>query len=145
VTVEEGENMADRVRLLDYFYVGIPDKPGEGARVLADLRVAGVHLTAIHAFPSGRRAQVDFVPSDPAAFKAAARKAGWKAAGPKKAFVIDGADRTGALVNYFAKLGKAKINVTAVSALAAGAGRFGAVLWVKQRDITRAARVLGAR
>lgn len=137
--------MADRVRMLDYFYIVTPDKPGEGARVLTHLRDAGVYLTAIQAFPSGRRAQIDFMPSNVAAFKAAARKAGWKVVGPKKAFAIEGPDRTGAMVNHFAKLGKAKINVTAASALAAGAGRFGAVVWVKPRDVRRAARVLGAR
>lgn len=136
--------MADRVRVMDYFYVGVPDKPGVGASVLGQLKEAGAHQTVIHSFPTGRRAQIDFFPSDPATFKAAARKAGWKVAGPKKAFVIEGADRTGALVRYFDKLGKAKINVTAASALTAGAGRFGAVLWVKQRDVRRAAKVLGA-
>lgn len=137
--------MADRVRLVDYFYMLVPDKPGEGARVFTHFRDAGVHMTAIHAFPAGRRAQVNFIPSRAAAFKAAAKKAGWKVVGPKKAFVIDGRDRAGALVNYFAKLGKAGINVTAVDALAAGAGRFGAALWVKPLDVQRAARVLGAR
>lgn len=136
--------MADQVRVLDYFYVMVPDKPGEGARVLGHLRDAGVYQSVIQAFPSGRRAQINFFPSDAAAFKAAARKAGWKVTGPKKAIVIDGADRTGALVDYFDKLGKAKINVTAASALAAGAGRFGAVLWVKPRDVGRAAKALGA-
>lgn len=136
--------MADRVRLLDYFYIVTADKPGEGARVLTHLRDAGVYLTAIHSFPTGRRAQIVFVPSDAAAFKAAARKAGWKVVGPKKAFVIDGDDRTGAMVDYFARLGKAKINVTAGDALAAGAGRYGAILWLKPKDVRRAAKVLGA-
>ena len=46
-------------------------------------------------------------------------------------------------MDYFAKLGDAKINVTANSAIAAGAGRFGAILWVKPRDVKRAAKVLG--
>ena len=137
--------MADRVRLVDYFYITASDRPGEGARVLSQLKDAGVYVTAIHAFPSGRRVQIDFMPANAAAFKATARKAGWKVAGPKKVFVIDGPDRTGALMNHFAKLGKAKINVTAASALAAGARWFGAVLWVKPRDVQRAARVLGAR
>jgi hypothetical protein len=135
--------MPDTIRVLDYFYIQTGDRPGEGARVLSALRDAGVSLLVFHAFPSARRSQLDFVPADPAAFKAAARKAGWKATGPKKAFVIEGEDRTGALVDYFAKLGDAKINVTAVSAIAAGAGRFGAVLWVKQRDVKRAATALG--
>ena len=71
------------------------------------------------ASPKGRRAQLDFVPSDPAAFKAAARAAKWKIIGPKKVFVIEGEDRTGALVDYFSRLAQVKINVTATDALAA--------------------------
>ena len=136
--------MPDTVRLVDYFYVEVPDKPGEGARALSHLRGAGVYLLAIHTFPKGRRARVDFVPSDPAAFKAAAKAAKWKVVGPKRAFLIQGDDRVGAMVEYFAKLGGAKINVTAMDALGAGAGRFGAIVWVKPRDVNRAAKVLGA-
>lgn len=136
--------MPDRIRLVNYFYIETADKPGEGARVLGHLKDAGVNLIAFHTFPRGRRAQLDFVPSDVAEFKAAARKAKWKVVGPKKALVIDGDDRTGALVDYFAKLGTAKINVTACNAVSAGVGRFGAVIWVKARDVKRAARVLGA-
>lgn len=135
--------MPDTVRLRDYFYTEVSDKPGEGARVLSVVQEAGVNLVAFHAFPAGRRAQLDFVPSDAAVFKAAAKRARLKVVGPKKAFVIDGDDRVGALVNYFATLGAAKINVTAVSAIAAGAGRFGTILWVKPRDVKRAAKALG--
>lgn len=135
--------MPDTIGLVDYFYIAVPDKPGEGARVLSYLKEVGVNLQALHAFPKGRRAQVDFVPSDPAAFKAAAKAAKWKVVGPKKAFTIQGDDRVGALVEYFAKLAEAKINVTATDALSAGTGRFGATLWVKARDVKRAANVLG--
>jgi hypothetical protein len=135
--------VADAIRLVDYFYIELSDRPGEGARALSVLQEAGVNLIAVHAFPAGRRAQVDFVPSDPAAFKAAAKMAKWKITGPKKAFVIEGQDRTGALVGHFARLGEAKINVTATSAIAAGAGRFGAILWVPPRDVKRAANALG--
>jgi hypothetical protein len=49
-----------------------------------------------------------------------------------------------AIAKLMTKLAHAKINVTAVDAVTAGAGRFGAILWVKQKDVTRAARVLGA-
>lgn len=136
--------MADSVRGVDYFYIALPDRPGQGARVFGQLKDAGVSLLALHTFPKGRRAQVDFVPSNPAAFKAAAKAAKWKVVGPKKAFLIQGDDRTGALVGYFTKLGAAKINVTAADAVAAGGGRFGAILWVKGRDVSRAAKVLGA-
>ncbi len=135
--------MPDTIRLCDYFYIETSDKPGEGVHVLNELRDAAVNLVAFHAFPKGRRAQIDFVPSDTAAFKAAAKKARWKVVGPKKAFVIEGEDRMGALVGHFAKLAEAKINVTATDAVSAGAGRFGAIIWVKPRDVKRAARVLG--
>ncbi len=79
------------VRLVDYFYIETSDRPGEAARALSTLKDAGVYLLAFHGFPTGRRAQLDFAPSDPAAFKAAARKARWKIIGPKKVFVIEGA------------------------------------------------------
>lgn len=42
------------------------------------------------------------------------------------------------------KLGEARINVTAVGAVAAGRRRYGAILWVKSRDVRWAAEILGA-
>lgn len=136
--------MADTIRLVDYFYITVSDRPGEGVRALRVLKDAGVNLVAVHAFPAARRAQIDFVPSDAAAFKAAAARAKWKVKGPKKAFIIEGEDRTGALVDHYAKVAAAKINAVAGSAVSAGAGRFGAILWVKPRDVARAAKALGA-
>jgi hypothetical protein len=137
--------MADTIRLAEYFYVETSDRAGEGARILEHLRGAGVNLTALHAFPAGRKTQVDFVPASATEFKAAARAAKWKVVGPKKALIIEGEDRVGALADYFRRLGEAKINVTASTAIIAGAGRFGAILWVKSKDVRRAATVLGAR
>lgn len=135
--------MPDTVRLVDYYYIATSDKPGEGARCLTALRDARINLSAFHAFPAARKAQLDFVPVDSPGFKAFAKNAKWKVVGPKKAFLIDGDDRVGALVDYFSKLAKAKINVTASDAVTAGAGRYGAILWVKARDVKRAAKALG--
>ena len=134
--------MPDTVRLVDYYYVTVADKPGEGARVLSHLRNARINLLAAHGFPARRRSQMDFVPSDAAAFKAAAKQARWKVTGPKKAFLIEGDDRVGALVDYFSRLGTAKVNITANTAVAAGMGRFGAIIWVKARDVKKAAKAL---
>jgi hypothetical protein len=136
--------MPDTVRVVEYFYVMAPQKPGVGAALLAQLRQAGVNLLAFSGFPSGRGAQVDFVPEDPAAFRAAARKAKWKVTGPKRAFLITGDDRPGVVAEIMRRLADAKINVTALDAVCAGAGRYGAILWVAPRDVTRAARALGA-
>jgi hypothetical protein len=136
--------MAESVRRVQYFYVMAPDKPGEGARALQMLREAGINLLAFSGFPAGKRAQLDFVPEDPAAFRAVARKAKWKVTGPKVGFLIEGDDRTGVMAELYGKLAAARINVTASDAVVAGAGRFGAILWVKARDVSRTARILGA-
>ena len=136
--------MDGSVRIADYFYIDVPARAGEGARVLGQVRDAGVNLLALSGFPAGRRAQIDFVPENPAAFRAAAKKAGWKVTGPKKVFLIQGDDRVGVMAEAMERLGAAKINVISSQAICAGAGRFGAILWVAPRDVRRAAKALGA-
>jgi len=135
--------MAETIQLVDYFYLEAPDKPGEAARILAQLKEAGVNLLAFSGFPKGRRAQLDFIPADPAAFRAVAKKNKWKLVGPKKGFVIHGEDRVGVVAGLLGKLADAKINVTATDAVCAGADRYGMILWVKPRDVKRAAKTLG--
>jgi prephenate dehydratase len=135
--------MADTIRRINYYYTTAPDKPGEGTRVLEALRRAGINLLAFHAFPSARKSQLDFIPADAVAFGAAAKQAKIKLSKPKTAFLIDGDDRVGALASVLAKLGAAKINVTAVTGVCGGMGRFGAILWVKPRDVSKASAALG--
>jgi hypothetical protein len=135
--------MNETIRLADYFYLYSPQRPGEAAHVLGTLRDAGVNLVAVSGFPQGRRAQVDLVPEDPAALRAAAKKAGWKLTGPKKAFLIGGADRIGAMADVAEKLAAAKINIVSTQAITAGSGLYGAILWVAPRDVKRAAKALG--
>lgn len=136
--------MADTFRQVEYFYVQVPHKAGEGARVLRALKEAGVNLLAFSGFPSGRRAQLDFIPADAAAFKQAAKAAGLKLTGPKRALLIAGDDRVGAIADTVGRLGDAKINVVAVDAVSAD-GRFGAILWVEPRNVKKAAQLLGAQ
>jgi len=134
--------MADIIKRVQYFYTETADKPGEGARLLGLLRDEGVDLLCFSGFPKGRRAQIDFVPVDPVALKAAAKKARFKLVGPKTTFLIQGEDRVGAVADFMSKLAEARINVTALQAIAAGAGQYGAILWVKSRDVNKAAKVL---
>ena len=136
--------MADTVSLANYYYVMAPDRPGEAARMLEHLRRAGVNLLAFTGFPKGKQAQLDFVPADGPAFLAAAKQAKWKLTGPKKGFLIQGDDRVGVVADLLAKLAAAEINVTATDALCAGSGRYAVLLWVKPRDVKRAAQALGA-
>ncbi len=136
--------MANIVRRVNYYYTEVPNRAGVGAKVLNALKAGSVNLIAYNGFPtSRRRAQLDFVPSDRDAFLAAARQAGIKLVGPKIAFLIQGEDRVGAVADIVSKLGQARINITAVQAATAGEGRYGAILWVKPRNVGKAAQTLG--
>ena len=136
--------MPDTISKRDYFAIEIPDKPGEGVRILQALKDHGVNLVAFTGFPTGRRAQLDFIPEDAAALKSAAKALKLKLGAKKTCFVIEGDDRVGALTDTLARLAEAKINVTALDAVAAGTGRYGALFWVKPSDVNKAAKLLGA-
>lgn len=136
--------MAELIRKVDYYYTTVSDKPGEGARVLGAIRDAGVNLLAFHAFPRAKKSQVDLVPENAAALKAAAQQAKIKLSAPKTAFLVEGDDRIGAIFDMLRKLGAASVNVTAIDAVRAGAGRYGALIWVKPADVAKAAGALGA-
>jgi hypothetical protein len=66
-----------------------------------------------------------------------------KVEGPKTCFLAEGDDRRGAGAELMAKLAEAKINVTALQAICAGNGRYGAIFWVKPRDVKKATQALG--
>ncbi|MBI5420175.1 MAG: hypothetical protein HZA60_08795 [Deltaproteobacteria bacterium] len=137
--------MGDIIRKVDYFKIEVPNKAGEGAKVLGALREAGVNLLAFTGFPRGRRAQMDFFPEDAPAFRKAVKSAGFAIGGRKSAFLIQGEDRAGAIAEVASKLGAAGISITALDGVAAGEGRYGAILWVDPKDVGKAAKVLGAR
>lgn len=136
--------MADTVQRVDYYYVTVPDVPGEGQRILSALKAGGVNLSAFLGFPEGGQAQLDLVPEDPEALKAAAEQAGLTLSEAKRAFLIQGDDRVGAVADAMEKLAAANINVTAAAATGAGSGRYGMILWVSAADIEKAASTLGA-
>jgi len=133
------------VQRIKYYYTVVSDRPGAGTKVLNALKAARVNLVAYNGFPTTKgRAQLVFVPSNERAFLAAARKAGIKLIGPKAAFLIQGDDRVGAVADIVSKLGRARLNVVAMNAIAAGKRRYGAILWVKPPNVAKAAKILGA-
>ncbi len=138
--------MTDRVKKINYCYIKVPNRAGRGDDVLGVLREAGVSLLAHSGFPIGRgKTQLDFVPADMTAFRKVARANGWRLSKVKKAFLVTGNDRVGAVHRHFQKLADAKINITAADAMVAGKGRYGMILWVKPKSYVRAARVLKAK
>ncbi|TAK40023.1 MAG: hypothetical protein EPO29_10500 [Betaproteobacteria bacterium] len=137
--------MTAKIRKLGYYSMKVPNRAGAGAKLLEALRLEGVNLLAFTGFPEAGGAQVDFVPESDAAFRRAAKRAGMKLSARKTVFLVQGDDRPGALAGAMGKLAAARISITALDAVTAGKQRFGAILWVKAKDVTRAARVLGAK
>ncbi len=133
------------VRKASYYSMKVPQRPGSGASLLAALKAAKVNLLAFTGFPEGGGAQGDFVPQDNAKFLKAARKAGLRVSARKTVFLAQGDDKVGALTQVLGKLGKAKINLVALSAVTAGKRRYGMLFWVKPKDVAKAARLLRAR
>jgi hypothetical protein len=137
--------MSERLRKVDYFYVMMANAAGQGAKIMDGLAAEGVNLLACSGFPSGRRAQLDLVPEDSTKLKRAAKKLGIELSVRKTGFLYQATDRAGALTGILDKLAAAKINVTALDAVASGDGRFGAIFWVKPDKVAKAARLLGAK
>jgi hypothetical protein len=137
--------MADTVRSVDYHYVTVSDAPGEVQQILSALKDGGVNLVAFLGFPlDGGQAQIDLVPEDPASLREAAERAGVTLSEAKRAFLIQGDDRVGAVADATAKLAEANLNITAAAGIAAGSGRYGMIIWVAPEDYDSAAAALGA-
>ncbi len=138
--------MATRTKKVTYCYLKVPSRAGQGAKVLAAINAAGVDLLMYSGFPiGGGKAQLDFVARDMGALRRVARHEGWRLSKNKKAFLIQGDDKPGAVYRIVDRLAKRGINITAAQAIAAGGGRFGMIIWVNQKVYGRAARALNAK
>ncbi len=135
--------MLESVKNVEYYYTIVADKPGEGRRLLDFLSEKTVNLLALTAFPVGEgKSQIDLIPDDPEALKEAAADAQISLVGPKKAFLLQGEDKIGALYDYHLKLSNAGINIYACNGVVDGTGRFGYVIWVDPADYEEAAKIL---
>jgi hypothetical protein len=131
------------MQVLNYYSVVIPNKAGEGAKVLNALKEAGVNLISFWGYPiKGKKAVLDIAPADAKGCAKTLKKCGLAASPKKVAFFIDGEDHVGAVAEILDKLAAAGINVHAVQALCAGAGRFGSLVQVAEADEKKAKKVL---
>ena len=135
--------MSSTVKEVEYYYALVADKPGEARKLLEFLSEKNVNLLAITAFPVGEgKSQLDFFPDNPEQFLKAAADAEIPLVGPKKAFLIQGEDKAGALYDFHLKLSNAGINIHASNGAVDGTGRFGFVLWVRPEDYEAASKAL---
>ena len=135
--------MAEQIQEVLHYSVSIPNKVGEGARVLGALRDGGVNLTAFWGYPAGKgRVQLEFIPKDDAVFIAAAKQNKLKVR-KGVAFYVHGDDRPGAVADILKRLADARISLSALQAVCGGTGRYGAVIFLSAAAARKAATVLG--
>ena len=135
--------MAFKIRRVHYFYTTVKDQPGEAYKVLSLLASLGINLLAITAVPFGpMNTQLTIFPEDTGKLRSEAQKAGLGLEGPQPAFLVQGDDQLGALVEVHMKLFEANVNVYASSGIADGKGSYGYIIYVRPDDYERAAAAL---
>lgn len=137
--------MDTTIRKVEYYYAECPDKSGLTYGLLDMLNKKGINLLAFHVFPlSPKEVQIDFFPEEPKKMRVAMAETGVHLLGPRYAFLIQGVDSSGAVLDEHRKLAEADINVIASTGVVDGKGYFGYLLWVAAADVDRAAKLLGA-
>jgi hypothetical protein len=136
--------MPATIRRIEYYYVVVEDRPGEAYRLLTGMAEQGINLLAFNAIPLGmNKTQLVLFPEDIDRLARVAEQHGFSLAGPQHAFLIQGDDRLGALVDIHRTLFEARINVVCSSGLTDGRGGFGYLLYVRSEEFERAAGALG--
>ena len=92
------------VRKVNYTYLTVPNRAGHGAKVLGELKRAGVNLLAFSAFPAKGKSQLDLVAEDMATLRRVAKENGWRLSKAKKGFLVQGSDAVGAGHRHLQKL-----------------------------------------
>jgi len=136
--------MGSKTRRIQYFYATVKDEPGAAYRFLTQLASAEVNLLAFQAIPMGPGVtQLVLFPDNVERLAQAAETAGIVLTGPHPAFLVQGTDRLGALVEVHEKLSASRINVYASYGATDGRGGYGYVFYVRPEDYERSAAVLG--
>jgi hypothetical protein len=136
--------MSARIFSVDYYYTTVADNPGQGCRFLKLLGANEVNLLAFNAFPvSADRTQLVIYPQNATWLGEIARRQGLTLHGPHHAFLVQGDDELGALVDIHEKLCAAEINVASSTGLTDGRGRYRYILHVQPEDYDQALKVLG--
>ena len=135
--------MPDVIRRVDYFHTTIRDRPGESYQLLAQLAELGMNLVAFTAIPMGpAHTQLTLFPEDSGKMAVLGSERGMTLEGPHQAFLVQGDDELGALVEIHQALYQADVNIYASSGVTDGRGTFGYIIYVRPESYERAAAAL---
>lgn len=136
--------MSTQIRRAAYYYATAEDRPGSAYEVLNELARAEVNLLAVSVVPTGPTSlQVTLFPEIPERLETVAQRIHLNLTPAQYAFIVQGDDEMGALVELHRDLFDAGVNVFAAQGVNDGRGGFGYVVYVKPDDYERAAQVLG--
>jgi hypothetical protein len=134
--------MIDRVQQLDYCYL-VCGEEIPSAAILDALTAAGIRLLGFSAVPrAAGQSQVNLVTDNAKALEEIATRHGWKVSGSKPMLLIQGEGAPNSISKMLIELAGAGIGLTAVQTVTAGAGRFGALLWVDPEKVREAEALL---
>ena len=138
--------MADEIKVVEYHMGTVPNKVGEGARVLEGLKNAGINLLGFLGYPKSARVTelVAVVEEKTKGVAAIMKKAGVTPTSKGKGLLLTGDDRPGAVAEWVVKISAAGINIVSLHAVCAGAGRYGALIAVASLDLKKANKALCA-
>lgn len=137
--------MAKEIRPVDYHCLLVKGGGAAAAGILGALTESGIGLLAFSAAAQDETvSQLDLIPDDIEEFEETAFRLGLTLGERQTGFLIRGLDRPIAITEILRSLEKERITVTAVQAVSAGAGRFGALIRVHPADFERASTALGA-
>lgn len=136
--------MAVKVKLVDYFHVGLRDRPGAAYGVLRSLRERGVRMLAFHAYPTGpHTGQMVIFPEDPDALVRAAEELGFDLSDPQQAFMAQADEAAELLETVHRPCAEAGINIYATQGVRGDQGCFACVIYVRPGDVETMASVMG--
>lgn len=137
--------MAKEIRPVDYHCLVVRGGGAAAAGILGAVTESGVSLLAFSAVAQDETvSQLDLIPDDISAFEEIALRLGLTLGDRQTGFLIRGLDRPIAITEILHTLEEEHVTVTAVQAVSAGAGRFGALVRVHPADFERASSALGA-
>jgi hypothetical protein len=134
--------MIDRVQQLDYCYV-VCGAEISSAAILRALTDAGIRLQGFSSVPrAAGQSQVNLITDNAKALEETAVRLGWNVSRSKPVLLIQGEGAPNAISKALIELAGAGIGLTAVQTVTAGAGRFGALLWVDPEKFCEAEALL---